>query len=147
MARQDFQTTGGGRKDAPRRSLPGLLARYKPQLVICALVVALLLGGAYYSSRASESVPKTVYSTSLDEAKKEAQAPLVVDINSAEAKELDELPGVGPSTAENIIDHRRRNGSFKKLEDLSSVRKYENGELRFDALLTEDNVELELVRV
>ena len=122
MFRQDFQTTGRGRKDAPRRSLSDLLARYRSQLVVCALVIALLLGGAYYSSRASESVPKTVYSTSLDEAKKEAQTPLVVDINSADAKELDELPGVGPSTAENIIEHRRRNGSFKKLEDLEEVK-------------------------
>ncbi len=81
----------------------------------------MLAGGAYYSSRASESAPKVVYSTSLDEARVEAQTPLLVDINTADAEELDELPEVGPSTAQEIVDYRRANGSFGTVEELSSV--------------------------
>jgi transcriptional accessory protein Tex/SPT6 len=92
--------------------------------------------------------PKTVYSTSLDEAKVEAQTPLLVNINTADAKELDELPGVGPSTAQNIIDHCRHRGSFKFVDELAaSIRKYENQGLRFRALLTTNGAELELARV
>src|SRR3990170_6214203 len=65
--------------------------------------------------------PKTVYSTSLEEAKNEAQTPLLVNINTADAKELDELPGVGPSTAKSIVEHRRHRGSFKSVEELEDV--------------------------
>jgi competence protein ComEA len=86
--------------------------------VVCALVV--LAGGAYYSSRASESAPRIVYSMSLEEARVEAQTLLLVDLNTADAEELDELPGVGPSTAEAIMEHRRINGSFDTVEELSS---------------------------
>jgi competence protein ComEA len=46
-----------------------------------------------------------------------------VNINTADAKELDELPGVGPSTAEKIIEHRRHSGSFRseELEEVSGI--------------------------
>ena len=122
MATDNFETAKERREGDHRRLRSGFFARYKPQIVVCTLVVALLIGGAYYSSRASESAPKTVYSTSLDEAKVEAQTPLLVNINTADAKELDELPGVGPSTAQNIIDHRRHRGSFKSVDELDEVK-------------------------
>ncbi len=118
---ENFETAKE-RREGDRRSLPsGFVARYKPQILVCALVVALLVGGAYYSSRASESAPKTVYSTSLEEARVEAQTPLLVNINTADAKELDELPEVGPSTAEKIVEYRRQNGKFKTVEELEEV--------------------------
>ncbi len=119
---QEFETTRKRQGEAPRDFTRGFFARYKPQITICALVVLVLAGGAYYSSRASESSPQTVYSTSLDEAKNEAQTPLLVNINTAEAKDLDELPGVGPSTAENIIEHRRYSGKFKSVDELEDVK-------------------------
>ena len=45
-----------------------------------------------------------------------------VDINRATVDELDTLPGVGPTTAQAIIDHRNRNGPFRSVEDLGKVR-------------------------
>ena len=48
--------------------------------------------------------------------------PSIVDLNRATADELDRLPGVGPSTARAIIDHRTRNGPFSKVDDLLAVR-------------------------
>lgn len=45
-----------------------------------------------------------------------------VDINRATVEELDTLPGVGPTTAQAIIDHRNRNGPFRSVEDLAKVR-------------------------
>ena len=119
MATQDFET-GKGRRTVPANGPSGFFARYRPQIVVCALVVAVLAGGAYYSSRASESAPKVVYSTSLEEARVEAQTPLLVNLNTADVEELDELPEVGPSTAQNIVDHRRANGPFDTVEELSS---------------------------
>lgn len=118
---KEFETSKKHRGNAPSMLPPGFLVRYKPQILISAFVVFVLAGGAYYSSRVSESAPKVVYSTSLDEAKAEAQTPLLVNINTADAKELDELPGVGPSTAEKIVEHRRHSDSFRSVGELEEV--------------------------
>lgn len=45
-----------------------------------------------------------------------------IDLNAASAKELQELPGVGPVTAQRIIDLRAKSGKFKRVEDLLAVR-------------------------
>ena len=45
-----------------------------------------------------------------------------IDINSASAKELQELPGVGPTTAKAIIQFRTKSGSFHRVEDLLAIR-------------------------
>jgi competence ComEA-like helix-hairpin-helix protein len=45
-----------------------------------------------------------------------------IDPNVANAKELQELPGVGPVTAQRIIDMREKSGRFHRVEDLLAVR-------------------------
>jgi competence ComEA-like helix-hairpin-helix protein len=45
-----------------------------------------------------------------------------IDINAATEKELEELPGVGPTTAKAIILFRTRSGRFRRVEDLLAVR-------------------------
>ena len=46
----------------------------------------------------------------------------LVDINRASATALEELPGVGPTTAEAIVAHREQNGPFTSVDDLIDVR-------------------------
>ncbi|HSM14266.1 MAG TPA: helix-hairpin-helix domain-containing protein [Thermoanaerobaculia bacterium] len=46
----------------------------------------------------------------------------VVNVNSASAAELERLPGVGPSLAARIVEHREQHGAFKAKEDLMLVR-------------------------
>jgi competence protein ComEA len=46
----------------------------------------------------------------------------LVDINRASADQLDELPGVGPATAEAIIAHRDQHGPFGSVDELIDVR-------------------------
>ncbi|WP_219975135.1 ComEA family DNA-binding protein [Rubrobacter xylanophilus] len=84
-------------------------------------MVLLLLGGALYASRFSESRPQVVYSFSLEEAVREGQRPLLIDINTADAEELEELPEVGPATAEAIIEYRLANGPFRTVDELEEV--------------------------
>ncbi|MFW7415658.1 helix-hairpin-helix domain-containing protein [Demequina sp. SO4-18] len=44
-----------------------------------------------------------------------------VDVNSATAAQLEELPGIGPVLAERIVADRDENGQFSSLEDLARV--------------------------
>ncbi len=45
----------------------------------------------------------------------------MVNLNRADADELETLPGIGPATAAAIIDDRQRNGPFATVDDLERV--------------------------
>jgi competence protein ComEA len=44
-----------------------------------------------------------------------------VNINTATAMELDGLPGIGPTTAQAIIDYRLQHGPFQFIQDIQNV--------------------------
>jgi len=44
-----------------------------------------------------------------------------ISLNAASVTELDELPGVGPVTAQKIIDFRAAHGGFRSVDDLDSI--------------------------
>ncbi|MDD4160646.1 MAG: helix-hairpin-helix domain-containing protein [Synergistaceae bacterium] len=46
----------------------------------------------------------------------------LVNINTAMREELEKLPGIGPKTAQLIIDHREKNGLYERTEDLLLVK-------------------------
>lgn len=50
-----------------------------------------------------------------------AQEVAPINVNTADAELLTELPGVGPSRAQAIIDEREANGEFESAEDLTRV--------------------------
>lgn len=50
-----------------------------------------------------------------------ATALFTVDLNAADASELAQLPGLGPSTAARIVDHRRTHGPFTSIDGLLDV--------------------------
>jgi competence protein ComEA len=51
-------------------------------------------------------------------ATEEPTASDLININTATVEELDNLPGIGPTTAQKIIDYRTENGPFQRIEDL-----------------------------
>jgi competence protein ComEA len=44
-----------------------------------------------------------------------------VHLNTATLEQLDELPGVGPVTAQKIIDYREQHGAFSSVDDLDGI--------------------------
>lgn len=44
-----------------------------------------------------------------------------VDLNTANQRELINLPGIGPSLAQKIIDHRLRIKGFSSIEELDEI--------------------------
>jgi competence protein ComEA len=44
-----------------------------------------------------------------------------VSLSSATVDQLDELPGVGPITAQKILDYRAEHGPFRSIDDLDAV--------------------------
>ncbi|CAN5891252.1 hypothetical protein BH23ACT11_BH23ACT11_15110 [soil metagenome] len=119
--REGFDTTRSGESDDVQGSPLEFLGRHKPQILVSVLVVLVLIGGAFYAARGSENSPKVVYSASLEEVANDANESLLINVNTAAAEELDELPEVGPSTAEEIVNHRQANGMFRSLDELEEV--------------------------
>jgi len=44
-----------------------------------------------------------------------------LNLNAATLEQLDELDGIGPATAQNILDYREANGGFGSVEELGQV--------------------------
>lgn len=71
----------------------------------------------------------------------------LIDLNAAGRLELEKLPGIGPTLADRIVQHRDRYGPFRKPEDLMQVEGI--GEKRYERIrlwVTIRNPKLETVR-
>lgn len=79
--------------------------------VWCALLGAGAEGGAWEAQNASDPA--------VERATPDADA---IDINRATLAELDTLPGVGPRTAQRILEYREENDGFTRIEELMNVR-------------------------
>jgi len=45
-----------------------------------------------------------------------------VNLNTATSQELQQVPGIGPATAEKILKMRKSYGAFKSVDDLLAIR-------------------------
>jgi comEA protein len=45
-----------------------------------------------------------------------------ININTAGATELQQVPGIGPSTAQKILDTRKSYGTFKSVDELLAIK-------------------------
>lgn len=83
---------------------------------------------AVFSATACVRLPRRYPAAGAPETYQAAQEPSravttpPVDINRATREELERLPGVGPTLAARIVEHRERHGAFRRVEHLLAVR-------------------------
>lgn len=87
------------------------------------LTSALLLFVLIFSFAACAKRSRSVATdlTSFSKAENRATSPRI-NINTAPAKELETLPGIGKGLAQRIIEHRQKYGPFAKPEHVIMVR-------------------------
>jgi competence protein ComEA len=85
------------------------------------LAAPLLDGQRHYVPRTGE-VPPPVAGDATPSPLSGGATGAPVNLNTASVAELDGLPGVGPTTAQAIIDHRSTHGPFGSVEELLDVR-------------------------
>jgi len=61
-----------------------------------------------------------------------------ININTASRSELTDLPGIGSSLSERIVDYRNENGPFRSIEELRNVSGI--GEKRYEAIMNKVTV-------
>jgi competence ComEA-like helix-hairpin-helix protein len=67
-------------------------------------------------------VPLLAYLCALPALAKKKPPASPVNLNTATSEQLQEVPGIGPSTADKILQMRKSYGPFKSLDDLLAVR-------------------------
>jgi competence protein ComEA len=84
-------------------------------LVLAVALVVVLFGsapaGAQRATKPAAGAPKAP-----------AAPGAVVNLNSATIAQIATLPGIGPKTAELVVQYRQKNGPFKKIEELMNVK-------------------------
>lgn len=53
---------------------------------------------------------------------RQAEQPQAIDLNKADLQQLQSLPGIGAAIAQRILDFRKANGPFERVEELLKVR-------------------------
>ena len=92
----------------------------KAGMFVIALALALWLGWSGPMVLQENPVIETQAPRTL--IKYPVQSTLTVNLNQATAKDLQELPGIGPVLAQRILMQRERVGAFGSLEELLAVK-------------------------
>lgn len=66
-------------------------------------------------------VPRRVATTATTEGGRGSVGGGMVQLSVATIEELDELPGIGPVTAQKIVDWREAHGAFRSVDDLDAI--------------------------
>lgn len=77
-------------------------------LLPCTAVIGLIAATPQVSFAQQEQPPAASKST--------------LNLNTATLDQLTTLPGIGPKTAQLILEYRTKNGGFKKIEELMNVK-------------------------
>ncbi len=79
-----------------------------------------MLRRSFVTHRFSFSLRLRSYAVACSRRRKPPAAP--INLNTATSEELQLVPGIGPVTAEKILQMRKSYGAFKSVDDLRAVR-------------------------
>ncbi|OGR56751.1 MAG: hypothetical protein A3I11_03540 [Elusimicrobia bacterium RIFCSPLOWO2_02_FULL_39_32] len=100
------------------------------------LFLCLGIGLKVYRSHLEEPKLKVLHNKEFEDLIKgfedKREQAVELDLNLAFQKDLESLPGIGPSLAKEIIQYRVKNGKFTKPEELLKVKGM--GLIRYEAL-------------
>ncbi len=116
----ELETLFFERSQSARQENEMIMARYRPQL-LPELPVSQPVIAAADTIINTHSAERTVAAVSE-----------LININTASAEKLQELPGIGPAYAQRIADWREENGEFTSKEQLLEIRGI--GERRLEAI-------------
>ena len=97
------------------------------------LVILILVGAGFWGVRRFApavflgkpdliAVPNDENSQNRTTKQAVANKPVLLNINTASAEELQTLPNIGESTAQKIVDYRTQHGNFASVDALQNVR-------------------------
>ena len=106
-------------------------------LVLAALTVLFAVSLVFLHKTAYKGNAHGDYTVTVQHRNDEITAPtrVLVNVNTADAAELETLTGIGPSLAQAIIDYRAEHGDFRTLDELLEVRGI--GSAKLDAMRDE----------
>ena len=112
-------------------------------LVLAALTVLFAVSLAFLHKTSYEGTAHGDYTVSVQEKTDEITAPtrVLVNINTADAEELETLTGIGPALAQAIVDYRAGHGAFRSADDLLLVKGI--GEAKLEGFRAEITLEEE----
>lgn len=94
------------------------LPRFQSRLIkVFGFACALSMGSLAFSEQ-GESTYETMAEATLES----SEQITVIDINTADAKQLASLSNIGLKKAEEIIQYRTQNGLFNSIDDLKKVK-------------------------
>ena len=88
-------------------------------VVVCTFALAGFSGDGYAAANNEVTAPST---TAMSDTKAKKQIPHDININTADKQLLTKLPGVGPVTAELILQYRTTNGQFSSIDELTQIK-------------------------
>ena len=128
--------------------------KFTPEKILIIIALALFAGIIFYNAFyiPSPTIPTVIYldkepgessqdNTKIDEnsdskssnsSDSSSSMSGKININTANASELDKLPGVGEAIAKKIIEYREYNGNFSSIEEIKNVSGI--GETKFEKM-------------
>ena len=85
-------------------------------IIFTSILIGFFLGRN--TGRAEIQISKLPQATSASAAEQPVEK---ININTADAEQLQTLPGIGPTLAQRIIDFRNENGPFQTVTELTQV--------------------------
>ena len=89
---------------------------------LTASLVLFIFTFAFASCAKRSRAPSPTTASAAAESTSTAPIAQRININTASAKELEALPGIGKGLAERIVEHREQYGPFRRAEHLMMVR-------------------------